>query len=74
MHVPNVTFHERIEEAVTHPESHQAVGIGARRFAVKRVNALAGFPQADEYRDRARHAFAMHSEPFEELSGLSNRN
>ncbi|MGB0384881.1 MAG: LutB/LldF family L-lactate oxidation iron-sulfur protein [Ardenticatenaceae bacterium] len=54
MHAPNVTFNERIEEAVAHPESHQAVGIGARRFAVKRVNALASFPQADEYRDRAR--------------------
>ena len=42
----------------------KGVGIGARRFAVKRVNALANFPQADEYRDRAREIrmdFKRHS-------------
>ena len=50
----DVTFYERIEEAVTHPEALRPVGIGARRFAAKREAASAAYPPFEAMRDRGR--------------------
>jgi L-lactate dehydrogenase complex protein LldF len=52
--VPNVTFHERVEDALHNPQLHTALDRATGRFKSLRLNALASLPLADEVRDRAR--------------------
>lgn len=50
----NVTFYDRVEDAIAHPEKHQAVGVGAKRFMEKRVNAVDAYAEMDAMRDHGR--------------------
>ena len=54
MNMANLTFHERVSDALANPAAHQAVGRGARKFTANRAQAVANFPQMDALRDRAR--------------------
>ena len=50
----NVTFYDRVEDAIAHPEKHQAVGVGAKRFMEKRLNAVDAYDEMDAMRDHGR--------------------
>ncbi len=54
MHAPNVTFHERVDDALRDKILHTALDRATGRFQTLRVNALASLPDADAVRDRAR--------------------
>ncbi|HZQ10261.1 MAG TPA: LutB/LldF family L-lactate oxidation iron-sulfur protein [Anaerolineae bacterium] len=51
---PNVTFHERVDDALRDQILHTALDRATGRFQTLRVNALASLPDADAVRDRAR--------------------
>ncbi len=50
----NVTFHERVEDALRDPQLHGALDRATARFTTLRQNALNALPEADSIRDRAR--------------------
>jgi L-lactate dehydrogenase complex protein LldF len=50
----NVTFHERVEDAIGDAHLHAALDRATDRFITLRANALAGLPGAEDIRDRAR--------------------
>ncbi len=50
----NVSFYDRIEDAIAHPDRHRPVGVGAMRFAAKRLAAAAAYPEFEAMWDRAR--------------------
>src|SRR5688572_25801600 len=52
--IPNVTFHERVEDALHNPQLHVALDRATGRFKTLRLNAMASLPLADAVRDRAR--------------------
>lgn len=54
LQVPNVTFHERVEDALNNPQLRGAFDRATARFTALRQNALHGLPGADDIRDRAR--------------------
>ncbi len=51
---PNVTFHERVDDALRDQILHTALDRATGRFQTLRVTALASLPDADAVRDRAR--------------------
>ena len=51
---PNVTFHDRVAQALRDPVLHTALDRATGRFQNLRVTALASLPDADAVRDRAR--------------------
>lgn len=53
-HTPNVTFRERVDDALRDQILHTALDRATGRFQSLRLNALASLPDADGVRDRAR--------------------
>src|SRR5262245_39791418 len=51
---PNVTFHDRVDDALRNQILHTALDRATGRFQTMRLNALASLPDADAVRDRAR--------------------
>lgn len=54
MTVSNVTFYERVEEALHNRQLQTALDISTTRFTAGRKNALAALPEAEALRDHAR--------------------
>lgn len=54
MHTPNVTFHERVDQALRDQILHTALDRATGRFQSLRVNALSSLDDSDAVRDRAR--------------------
>jgi L-lactate dehydrogenase complex protein LldF len=54
MTVSNVTFYERVEDALRDDQLHNALDIATTRFVTLRNKALASLPEADALRDHAR--------------------
>lgn len=52
--IPNVTFHERVEEALHDSQLHIALDRATTRFKTFRQTALASLPEAEAVRDQAR--------------------
>jgi L-lactate dehydrogenase complex protein LldF len=50
----NVTFYDRVEEALNNPQQRGAFDRAAARFTTLRQTALNGLPLAEDIRDRAR--------------------
>lgn len=53
-HLSNVTFHERVDEALRDQILRSALDRATGRFQNSRLSALAEFPEMDAMRDRAR--------------------
>ena len=56
LHPPNVTFHERVEDALHDAQLHVALERATGRFTTLRADALASLPEAEAVRDRAGHS------------------
>lgn len=54
MLAPNVTFHDRVDDALRDPILHTALDRATGRFQSLRAAGLASLPEADAVRDRAR--------------------
>ncbi len=54
MSIPNVTFYERVDEALHNTQLKSALDIGTTRFVNGRISAMATLPQAEAVRDHAR--------------------
>ncbi len=54
LHLPNVTFHDRVEHALADTQLHVALERATGRFTTLRADALASLPEAEAVRDRAR--------------------
>lgn len=54
MHKPNVTFHDRVDQALRDEILHTALDRATGRFQTLRLNALASLDASDAVRDRAR--------------------
>lgn len=53
-HSPNVTFHDRVEDALRDRILHTALDRATGRFQTLRLTALSALDDADAIRDRAR--------------------
>lgn len=54
MTTANVSFYERVKQALVNPAAHEAVGRGARNLAALCANTLAELPQMEALREQAR--------------------
>jgi L-lactate dehydrogenase complex protein LldF len=54
MHPPNVSFYDRVEDALHDQQLHLALARATRRFTSLRAGALATLPESDAIRDHAR--------------------
>lgn len=54
MTASNLTFYERVEDALHNPQLHTALNIATTRFVTGRAKALATLPEAEALRDHAR--------------------
>jgi L-lactate dehydrogenase complex protein LldF len=54
MALSNVTFYERVEDALKNDQLHRALNIATTQFIVRRAKAFDSFPEGEQLRDHAR--------------------